>query len=124
MAGGSDPALKRVLLKARSRVGAMTNSDRQEALSPPPHHLTQIRTLEVHGTQHLGNPMSMNMRDESVRKRCVPTLRQTGARPMAVGTWRTNYPMAMGMQRTGIRPMAVGARCSGDNLGTEATHSY
>ena len=42
---------------------------------------------------------------------------------MTVGIQRTNYTMAMGMQRMRIRPMAVGTQRSGDNLDTEATHS-
>ena len=68
--------------------------------------------------------MSIDMRDEAAWKRCVPTQRQTGARSMVVGTWRMDFLMAMGMQWTGIRAMVVGAWRSGDNLGTEARHSY
>ena len=73
VAGGSDPTPKRALLKVRSGVDTMANSDMQEALSPPSYHLTQIRPLEGHGTQLLGNPMSMTMRDEAVQNRCIPT---------------------------------------------------
>ena len=43
---------------------------------------------------------------------------------MAVETWLTDYPMAMGIQQMRIRLMAVGTRCSGDDLDTEATCSY
>ena len=89
----------------------MANFDTQEALSPPPYHLMQIRHLEGHGIQCLKNPMSTNIGDEAVQKRCVPTPRQTRARLMAVGTWWIDYLMAMGMQWTRIRLMAVGARC-------------
>ena len=67
--------------------------------------------------------MSTDIRDEAVQKRCVHTLQRTGAKLMAVGTWWTDYPMAMGIHRTGIRPMVIGTRCSGDNLDTEATCS-
>ena len=65
--------------------------------------------------------MFMDMRDEAIQKRCVPTPWQMGPRPMVVGIWQMDYPMAMGMQRTGIRPMAVGTRCLSDNLDPEAT---
>ena len=75
VAGGLDPALKTALLKTRSGVGAMANSDTQEALSPPPYHLIQIKPPEGHGTQCLGNPMFADMRNEAVQKRCVPTPR-------------------------------------------------
>ena len=51
--------------------------------------------------------MSTNMRDQTVQKRCVPTPRQTKARPMAVGTWRMDFLMAMVMQWMGIRLMVV-----------------
>ena len=86
VAGGSDPAPKKALLKARSGVGAMPNSDMEKALSPPPYHLTQIEPLKGHGTQRLRSPISTNIRDGAVHKRCVPTPQQTGARPMVVGT--------------------------------------
>ena len=42
---------------------------------------------------------------------------------MAVRIWQMDFLMTMGMQQMRIRPMAIGARCSGDNLGTEAIHS-
>ena len=71
--GESDPVPKRALLKARFGVDAMANSDIQGALSPPSYPLTQIKPLEGHGTQRLGKLMSMNMRDEAVQKRCIPT---------------------------------------------------
>ena len=60
------------------------------------YHLMQIGSLEGHGTQRLRNPMFTNMRDEAVQKRCVPIPRQTRTRLMVVGTWRTDYPIAMG----------------------------
>ena len=66
VARGSDPGSKRALLKARFGAVTMANSDTQGALSPPSYPLMQIRPLEGHGTQHLGNPMSMNMGDEVV----------------------------------------------------------
>ena len=66
VAKGSNPAPKRALLKARFRVGAMADYVTQEALSLPPYPLTQIRPLEGHGTQCLGNLMSTNIRDEVV----------------------------------------------------------
>ena len=66
VAGRSNPAPKRALLKARFGVGAMANSDTQGALSPPPYPLTQIRPIEGHVTQCPGNPMSVNMRDEAI----------------------------------------------------------
>ena len=47
-ARGLDLALNTVLLKARFGVGAMSNADMQETLSPPPYYLTQIRPLEGH----------------------------------------------------------------------------
>ena len=97
VAKGSDPAPKRALLKARSGITAMANSDMQEALSPPPYHLTQIRPLEGHETQCLGSHMSTNMRDEAIQKTCVTTPRQMRAKPMVVGTWQTDFLMAMGM---------------------------
>ena len=68
----------------------------------------QIRPLEGHRTQCLGNPMSMEMRDEADQKWYVPTPWWTGARQMVVGTWQTDFLMAMGMQQTGFRQMAVG----------------
>ena len=92
----------------------MANSDMQEALSPLSYHLTQIRPLEGHETQCLGSPRSINMRDEVVQKRCVPTPRPMRVKPMAIGTWRTNFSTAI----------AVGTRHLGDNLGTEVIHSY
>ena len=67
--------------------------------------------------------MSTNMRDEAVQKRCVPTPGWTGARMMAIGMWRTDYPMAIGIKQTRIRLMAIGTQRSGDNLDTEATRS-
>ena len=70
------------------------------------------------------NPMSTDMRDEADLKRCVPTPQWTGARSMAVGTWRRDFLMAMKIQQMGIRLMAVGAQLLGDNLGTEVMHSY
>ena len=39
VAGGSDPASKRALLKVRFGVSAMANSGTQEELSPPLYHL-------------------------------------------------------------------------------------
>ena len=63
---GSNLASKMTLLMARSGLGAMANSDMQETLSAPPYYLMQIKTLEGHGTQCLGSPMSTNMRDEVV----------------------------------------------------------
>ena len=109
VARGSDPDSKMDLLKARSRVGAMANSNMQETLSPHLYYLTtQLRPLEGCGTQHSESPMSIDMRDEAVRKRCIPIPPQTRAKLMAVGTWRMNFLMAMGMQWTGIRSMAVG----------------
>ena len=98
VAGGLNPALKTTLLKARSGVGAMANFNMQETLSPPPYYMTQIRPLEGHGIHHLGSPMSIDMRDEAVKKRCVPTPRRTGARSMVVGTWRMDFSMGIGMQ--------------------------
>ena len=74
------------LLKARTRAGAMTDSDMQETLSLPQCNQTQIRPLEGHETQCLKGPMSTDMRDEVVQKRYVPTPQRTGARAMAVGT--------------------------------------
>ena len=49
-ARGSNLALKTTLLIARSRVGAIADSDMQETMSPPPYYKTQIRPLEGHGT--------------------------------------------------------------------------
>ena len=98
VARGLDTASKRALLKAKSGVDAMANSDMQETLSPPPYYLKQIRLLEGHETQHLRNPMSINMKDEAIQKRCVPTPRWKGARSMAMGTWRMDFSTAMGMQ--------------------------
>ena len=98
MAGGSYPAPKRPLLKARSGVGAMAKSNMQKALSLPLYHLKQIRPLEGHRTQRLRNPMSMDTRDEADLKRCVTTPRRTRARLMTVGKWQTDFSMAMGMQ--------------------------
>ena len=89
------------LLKARSRAGTMANSDMQEMLSLPLCNQTQIRPPESRETQHLEGPMSMDMRDEAVQKRCVPTPQRMGARSMVVGIWQTNYPMAMGIQQRG-----------------------
>ena len=66
MARESDLAPNMALLKARYGVGAMSNSDMQEALSQRLYHLTQVRPLEGHETKRLGNPMSKNMRDEVV----------------------------------------------------------
>ena len=102
----------------------MANYDMQEALSPAPYHLMQIRPLEGHGTQNLGSPMPTDIGDEEVQKRCVPIPRWTGARLMAVGAWQMDFLMAMGMQRTWIRSMAVVTWRSGDNLGTKARYSY
>ena len=68
--------------------------------------------------------MSVDIMDETIQKRCVPTPLQTEARPMAAGTWQMNFSMAIGMQWMRIRPMAVGAQRSSGNLDTEATHSY
>ena len=46
------------------------------------------------------------------------------AKPMIVGTLRTDYSMAMGIQWTGIKPMTVGVWCLGDNPNTKTTYSY
>ena len=70
---GIRPSPERALLKARFKVGAMANSDTQEALSPPLYPVTQIRPLDGQRTQHLGNLISTNTWDETVQKRCVPT---------------------------------------------------
>ena len=67
--------------------------------------------------------MSMDIRDEAIQKRCIPTPWQTGAKLMVVRTWQMDYLMAMRIQQIGIRPMLVGTWCSGDNLDTEATCS-
>ena len=83
---GSDLTPKMALLKARSRVNAMTDSDMQEMLILPLCNQMQIKPLEDYVTQHLEGSMSTDMRDEAVQKRCVPTLWQTRAKPMAVGT--------------------------------------
>ena len=61
------------LLKARSGVGAMVESDMRETLSPPTCNQTQIRPSEGHETQCLEGPISTDMRDEVVQKRYVPT---------------------------------------------------
>ena len=119
---GSNLAPKTTLLKVRSRVGAMADSDMKDTLSAPLYYLTQIRPPEGHGTQHIEGLMVVDMREEAVQKRYVPTPWWTGA--MVMGTWRMGYPMAMGMQRMRIRPMVVGTRCSGDNMDTKATYSY
>ena len=79
--------------------------------------------LEGHRTQCLESPMSTDMKDEAVQKRYIPIPLRMGARPMAIGTWQTNYPMSIGMQRMRIRLTAVGTWRSGDNLDTEATYS-
>ena len=75
---GSDLTPKMTLLKARSRIGAMADSDMREMLSSPPCNQTQIRPPEGHETQHLEGPMFMDTRDEVVQKWCVPTPRQMG----------------------------------------------
>ena len=77
---------KMALLKARFGAGAMTDFDMQETTSPSLCNQTQIRPLEGHETQCLEGPMSMDIKDEAVQKRCVPTPQQMGAKPMAVGT--------------------------------------
>ena len=64
--GGLDAAPKTTLLKARYGVGAMPSFDTQETLSLPPYHLMHIRPPEGHGTKRLGNPMSTDMRGETV----------------------------------------------------------
>ena len=76
----------------------MAKSNMQKVLSLPLYHLTQIRPLEGHGIQRLGNPMSTDIRDEVVHKRCVPTPRWTGTRPMAMGIWWMDFSMAIGME--------------------------
>ena len=68
--------------------------------------------------------MPIGMDEGADKKRCVLILQQMTARPMVVGTWQTNYSMAIGIQQTGVRPMAVGIWCLGDNLDTETAHSY
>ena len=121
---GSNLAPKMALLMARSGVDTMADSNMQDTLSPPLQYQSQTIPLEVHGTQRLRSLMSIDMRDEGAQKRCVPAPQQMKAIPMAVGTWRMDYLMAIGMQQTGIKPMIVGARRSGDNLDTEVIHSY
>ena len=44
---GSDLTLKMALLKARSRVNAITDSDMQETLNPPLCNQTQIRPQKI-----------------------------------------------------------------------------
>ena len=44
------------------------------------------------------------------------------ARPVAMGTRRTDVLMPMGMQQMGDRPMAACTRYSGDDLDTGAIH--
>ena len=61
------------LLKARSGVGTMADSNMRETLSPPTCNQTQIRPSEGHETQRLEGPISTDMRDEAVQKRCIPT---------------------------------------------------
>ena len=69
---GSDLDLKTALLKARSRVGAMANSNMQETLSPPMYYQTQIRPLEGHRTQWLGSPMCTGMREKQFKRGVCP----------------------------------------------------
>ena len=100
----------------------MANSNKQKALSPPPYHLTQIRPLEGHGTQRLGNPMSMNMRDEAVQKRCVPTPRRTEGQTDGRGNMADEFSDGHG--DAADEDQTNGCRRLGDNLGTETIHSY
>ena len=120
---GSDLTSKMALLKVRPGASATANSNMQETSSLPPCNQMCIKPLESHETQHLEGPMSMDTRVEVVQKKCAPTLWRTGTRPMVVGTWRTSYQMAIGIQQTGIKPTAIGTRCSSDSLDTEATRS-
>ena len=68
--------------------------------------------------------MPIGMEEGANKKRYVPIPRRTKARSMTVGTWRNNYPMAMGIQRTGVKLMVVGLRCLGDNPDIKTAHSY
>ena len=67
-------------------------------------------------------PTSIDAGGGATQGRCIPILRQAGARPMAVGTQQMNFFMVVGMQQTGDRPMAVCTWYSGDDLDTWAIH--
>ena len=99
----------------------MTDFDMQETLSPPLCNHTQIKAPEGHDAQPLEGPMSKDIRDEAVQKRCVPTPWRRGQTD-GHGNMADGLFDGHGMQQTRIRPMAVGTWCSGDNLDTEATH--
>ena len=58
----------------------------------------------------------------STQERCIPILRQAGARLVVVGTWQIDVSMVVGVQRMGDKPMAARTLYSGDDLDTGALH--
>ena len=66
--------------------------------------------------------MSINAGGGATEERCIPIPRWAGARPVVVGTGRTNFSIAMGMQQTGDRPMVACTQYSGDDLDIRAIH--
>ena len=102
--------------------GDPLNSRRVLNLHPP--YSMQSKPSKSREVQCSRSPMPTGREEGADKKRCVPTPRRMGARPMAVGTWWMDYPMATGIQWTRIRQMAVSVRCLGDNPETKIADPY
>ena len=68
------------------------------------------------------SPTSVNVGGRANQERCIPIPRRMGIRPEAIGTWRMNIPMAVGVQQTGDRPVVACTQYSSDDLNIEVTH--
>ena len=121
---GIRPNHETSLKRMRSNAETIVTLRSWRALNPHPSHSVQWEPSKNQEVQRVRRPMSCWYGGMMYKKRCVPTPRRMGARPIAVGTWRTNYTMAIGIQRMGIRPMAVGIQCLSDNSEIKTTHLY
>ena len=80
----------------------MAISELIEALSSHSLVSPQGESLQDHLVQCRRNPMSVEMEDGAVGKRCVPTSQRTNNKPMAVRTWPTTV--------RGLRPNVLTPR--------------
>ena len=121
---GSDPIPGQISQKMGSNPEVMVSIKSRRALNLYPPHSTQSNLSKNRDVQHRRSFMPTGMEEGTDKKGYVPTPRQIGARPMAVGTQRIDYPIDIRIQRIGVRSMVVRLQCLGDNPDTETAHSY
>ena len=92
----------------RSNIEVMVTLKSQRALNLYPFYSIQGKPLKTEEVQRKRSSMPIGMVEEADKNRCIAIQLQMEARPMVVGTWWIDYPMAMGIQWMGIRLMAVG----------------